>query len=67
VAPDLRGYGRSVTQPVAYHDDLQPYSMLHRVSDVVGLVRAGATRCFPIRSIHEHSVPAPASAAAWRQ
>jgi pimeloyl-ACP methyl ester carboxylesterase len=40
VAPDLRGYGRSVTQPVAYHDDLQPYSMLHRVSDVVGLVRA---------------------------
>lgn len=40
VAPDLRGYGRSVARPVAYGDDLQPYSMLHRVSDVVGLVRA---------------------------
>lgn len=40
VAPDLRGYGRSVAGPVAYSDDLQPYSMLNRVSDVVGLVRA---------------------------
>jgi pimeloyl-ACP methyl ester carboxylesterase len=40
VAPDLRGYGRSVTRPVAYGDDLQPYSMLNRVSDGVGLVRA---------------------------
>lgn len=40
VAPDLRGYGLSVTQPVQYGDDLLPYSMLNRVSDVVGLVRA---------------------------
>lgn len=40
VAPDLRGYGRSATGPVAWDDDLQPYSMLHRVADVVGLVRA---------------------------
>ncbi len=29
-----------VTQPVQYSDDLLPYSMLNRVSDVVGLVRA---------------------------
>jgi pimeloyl-ACP methyl ester carboxylesterase len=36
----LRGYGRSLTRPVSYNDDLQPYSLLHRVSDVVGLVRA---------------------------
>jgi pimeloyl-ACP methyl ester carboxylesterase len=40
VAPDLRGYGRSVALPVQYGDDLLPYSMLNRVSDVVGLVRA---------------------------
>lgn len=40
VAPDLRGYGRSASQPVQYRDDLLPYSMLNRVSDVVGLVRA---------------------------
>jgi pimeloyl-ACP methyl ester carboxylesterase len=40
VAPDLRGYGRSASQPVQYGDDLLPYSLLNRVSDVVGLVRA---------------------------
>lgn len=40
VAPDLRGYGRSISQAVSYDDDLLPYSMLNRVSDVVGLVRA---------------------------
>jgi pimeloyl-ACP methyl ester carboxylesterase len=40
IAPDLRGYGQSATQPVQYSDDLLPYSMLNRVSDVVGLVRA---------------------------
>ncbi|WP_331609173.1 alpha/beta hydrolase [Povalibacter sp.] len=40
VAPDLRGYGRSATRAVAYSDDLLPYSMLNRVSDVLGVVRA---------------------------
>jgi pimeloyl-ACP methyl ester carboxylesterase len=40
VAPDLRGYGKSVTRAVVYGDDLTPYSMLSRVSDVLGLVRA---------------------------
>jgi pimeloyl-ACP methyl ester carboxylesterase len=40
VAPDLRGYGQSAMQPVQYSDDPSPYSMLTRVSDIVGLVRA---------------------------
>jgi pimeloyl-ACP methyl ester carboxylesterase len=40
VAPDLRGYGRSLSRAVEYDDDLIPYSMLNRVSDVLGLVRA---------------------------
>ena len=40
IAPDLRGYGRSVEIPVSFDDDLMPYSMLNRVSDVLGLVRA---------------------------
>lgn len=40
IAPDLRGCGRSVVTPVAYDDDLLPYSMLNRVSDVLGVVRA---------------------------
>jgi pimeloyl-ACP methyl ester carboxylesterase len=40
IAPDLRGYGRSVATPVNFDDDLLPYSLLNRVSDVLGLVRA---------------------------
>lgn len=40
IAPDLRGYGRSVADPVAFDDDLSPYFLLNRVSDVLGLVRA---------------------------
>jgi len=40
VAPDLRGYGRTATGPVSFDDDLLPYSMLNRVSDVLGLARA---------------------------
>jgi pimeloyl-ACP methyl ester carboxylesterase len=40
IAPDLRGYGRSTNSPVQYHDDLFPYTLLNRVSDVLGLVRA---------------------------
>jgi pimeloyl-ACP methyl ester carboxylesterase len=40
VAPDLRGYGRSAPVPVAFQDDLTPYSMLNRVGDVLGLIRA---------------------------
>jgi pimeloyl-ACP methyl ester carboxylesterase len=40
IAPDLRGYGRSVASPVRFDDNLLPYSLLNRVSDVLGLVRA---------------------------
>jgi pimeloyl-ACP methyl ester carboxylesterase len=40
VAPDLRGYGCSAAVPVAFDDDLVPYSVLNRVSDVLGLARA---------------------------
>jgi pimeloyl-ACP methyl ester carboxylesterase len=40
IAPDLRGYGRSVTVPVKFDDDLLPYALLNRVADVLGLVRA---------------------------
>ena len=37
IAPDLRGYGRSAAGPVAFDDDLLPYSVLNRVGDVIGL------------------------------
>jgi pimeloyl-ACP methyl ester carboxylesterase len=40
VAPDLRGYGRSAQKPVTLEDPLLPYSMLYRVGDILGLVRA---------------------------
>jgi pimeloyl-ACP methyl ester carboxylesterase len=40
VAPDLRGYGLSATKAVTFDDDLLPYSMLNRVGDVLGMVRA---------------------------
>jgi pimeloyl-ACP methyl ester carboxylesterase len=40
IAPDLRGYGRSVATAVTFDDDLLPYSALNRVSDILGLVRA---------------------------
>lgn len=40
VAPDLRGYGLSVRKPVTFDDALVPYSMLNRVADLLGLVRA---------------------------
>ena len=40
VAPDLRGYGRSGGAVVEYDDDLMPYTLINRVSDAVGLVKA---------------------------
>jgi len=40
IAPDLRGYGRSVAVPVAFDDVLFPFSSMNRVADVIGLARA---------------------------
>jgi pimeloyl-ACP methyl ester carboxylesterase len=40
VAPDLRGYGRSCNDVIGYDDDLMPYTLINRVSDTVGLVKA---------------------------
>jgi pimeloyl-ACP methyl ester carboxylesterase len=40
IAPDLRGYGRSVKTPVTFDDDILQYSRMNLVTDVVGLVHA---------------------------
>jgi len=40
IAPDARGYGRSASKPVTFDDSVLPYSMLNRVGDVLGVVRA---------------------------
>jgi pimeloyl-ACP methyl ester carboxylesterase len=61
IAPDLRGYGRSVTAAVRFDDDLLPYSLLNRVSDVVGLVNALGYR--QVTAIVGHDWGAPT--AAW--
>ncbi len=53
IAPDLRGYGRSAPVPVAFHDDLAPYSMLNRVGDVLGIVHA--KRRMRIRGTHRRA------------
>ncbi|KAI0035833.1 alpha/beta hydrolase fold protein [Vararia minispora EC-137] len=40
VAPDMRGYGRTCTQPVAYDDNLAPFRPIAIVRDIVALVAA---------------------------
>lgn len=40
VAPDQRGYGLSSGAGVGFDDDLMPYTLINRVSDTVGLVKA---------------------------
>jgi len=61
VAPDLRGYGRSVKTPVTYDDDVSRYSRMNLVSDVVGLVRA--LGCAKVAGVIGHDWGSPV--AAW--
>src|SRR5882757_1421799 len=61
VAPDLRGCGRSAVAPVGFDDDVLPYSLLNRVCDVLGLVRALGYRKVAAVVGHDWSGPT----AAW--
>jgi pimeloyl-ACP methyl ester carboxylesterase len=61
IAPDLRGYGRSVKTPVSYDDDFSQYSRRNLVSDVVGLVRA--LGCAKVAGVIGHDWGSPV--AAW--
>jgi pimeloyl-ACP methyl ester carboxylesterase len=61
IAPDLRGYGRSVKIPVTYDDDFSQYSRRNLVSDVVGLVRA--LGCAKVAGVIGHDWGSPV--AAW--
>jgi pimeloyl-ACP methyl ester carboxylesterase len=61
IAPDLRGYGRSVKTPVTYDDDILQYSRVNLVSDVVGLVRA--LSCAKVAGVIGHDWGSPV--AAW--
>jgi pimeloyl-ACP methyl ester carboxylesterase len=61
VAPDMRGYGRSVNTPVIYDDDISQYSCMNLVSDMVGLVRA--LGCAKVAGVIGHDWGSPV--AAW--
>lgn len=39
-APDMRGYGRTTSSPVAYADDLRPFGTLNKIVDMLALVSA---------------------------
>ena len=39
-APDVRGYGRTTPDPVAYDGDLRPFGTLNKIRDMVTLVSA---------------------------
>src|SRR3989454_11415173 len=40
IAPDLRGYGHSGGTDVTYDDNLQPFTILNKVRDMIGLLSA---------------------------
>ena len=62
IAPDLRGYGRTLGWgPVAYDDDLRPFRLLNTVRDAMGILAAcGHHRAAAVIG-HDYG----ASVAAW--
>jgi pimeloyl-ACP methyl ester carboxylesterase len=61
IAPDMRGYGRTSGWDVRYDDDLDPFSTLNRVRDVLGLVSAFGYRS--VAALIGHDAGSPI--AAW--
>src|SRR5438552_2918790 len=54
IAPDLRGYGRSGGTDVTFDDDLQPFTLLNKVRDMLGLVSAIGYRSVAAVVGHDH-------------
>jgi pimeloyl-ACP methyl ester carboxylesterase len=61
IAPDMRGYGRTSGWDVRYDDDLDPFSTLNRVRDILGLVSAFGYRS--VAAVIGHDAGSPI--AAW--
>jgi pimeloyl-ACP methyl ester carboxylesterase len=61
IAPDLRGYGRSGGTDVTFDDDLQPFTLLNKVRDMLGLVSAIGYRSVVAVVGHDHG----SGVAAW--
>jgi pimeloyl-ACP methyl ester carboxylesterase len=56
-APDVRGYGRTTSAPVAYTDDLRPFGTLNRIKDTLALVSAMGYRSVTAVIGHDQGSP----------
>ncbi len=56
-APDVRGYGRTNSTPVAYADDLRPFGTFNRIKDMLALVSAMGYRS--VRAVIGHDQGSP--------
>jgi pimeloyl-ACP methyl ester carboxylesterase len=56
-APDLRGYGRTTSTPVAYTDDLRPFGSLNKIKDTLALVSAMGYRSVAAVIGHDQGSP----------
>ena len=61
IAPDLRGYGRSGGTDVTYDDNLEPFTILNKVRDMLGLLSAIGYRSVAAVVGHDHG----SGVAAW--
>jgi pimeloyl-ACP methyl ester carboxylesterase len=56
-APDVRGYGRTTSTPVAYTDDLRPFGTLNKIKDMLSLVSAMGYRSVAAVIGHDQGSP----------
>ena len=56
-APDVRGYGRTTPDPVAYDGDLRPFGTLNKIRDMVTLVSAMGYRSVAAVIGHDQGSP----------
>lgn len=56
-APDVRGYGRTTSSPVAYTDDLRPFGTVNKIKDMLALVSAMGYRSVAAVFGHDQGSP----------
>src|SRR5260370_37113782 len=56
-APDVRGYGRTTSSPVAYTDDLRPFGTFNKMKDMLALVPAMGYRS--VAAVIGHDMVSP--------
>ena len=55
--PDVRGYGRTTSSPVAYTDDMRPFGSLNKIRDMLALVSAMGYRSVAAVIGHDQGSP----------